>query len=181
MRIDLVSCMVAALLTFPAAIVLAGNGPPGHAHGGVSPELLGVPAPRGQGRPVKIEMNEYGFGVKTVTVKVGETIRFMIANNGRELHEFNINTAAEHAEHRAMMATMQRHGMITRDKVISRTMTMPDGSEMRHVEPNAVLVEPGESAEISWKFTKAGELLIGCNIPDHTESGMVATLKVVRR
>ena len=181
MKAALLSLMVAGWLAFPPAAVLAASGPPGHEHGGVTRELLGTPAPRGQGRVVKIQMNEYGYGVKSVTVKAGETIRFMIANNGRELHEFNINTAAEHAEHRAMMATMRRHGMITQDKVIGLTMTMPDGSKMRHVEPNAVLVEPGKSAEISWKFTQTGELQIGCNIPDHTESGMVAVLKVVRR
>ena len=71
--------------------------------------------------------------------------------------------------------------MITPDRVISLTMTMPDGSKMDHTEPNSVLVEPGKSAEISWKFTKAGELQISCNIPGHPESGMVATLKVLPR
>ena len=181
MKAALLSLMVAGWLAFPPAPVLAASGPPGHEHGGVTHELLGIPAPRGRGRVVKIQMNEYGYGVKSVTVKAGETIRFMITNNGILLHEFNINTAAEHAAHRPMMAMMMRHGMITPERVVSLTMTMPDGSKMTHVEPNSVLVEPGKSAEISWKFTQAGELQIGCNIPDHTESGMVAVLKVVRR
>lgn len=181
MKVALLSLMAVGWLAFPPAAVFAASGPPSHEHGGVTHELLGTPAPRGQGRVVKIQMNEYGYGVKSVTVKAGETIRFMITNNGILLHEFSINTAAEHAAHRPMMAMMMRHGMITPERVVSLTMTMPDGSKMTHVESNSVLVEPGESAEISWKFIKAGELQIGCNIPDHTESGMVAVLKVVRR
>lgn len=181
MRSGIVWCVVAVLLAFPGPGALAHDNPQGPALGGISPELLGVPAPRGRGRPVKIEMNEYGFGVKSITVKAGETIRFMIANNGRELHEFNFNTPAEHAAHRPMMAAMMRQGMITTEKAISLTMTMPGGQTMSHIEANAVLVEPGKSAEISWKFTRPGILQIACNVPDHTESGMVATLKVLPR
>lgn len=126
-------------------------------------------------------MTDYAYSQKTITVKAGETVRFVITNKGTLLHEFNINTAAEHAEHRPMMAMMMEHGMITPEKVVSLTMTMPDGSKMTHTEPNSVLVEPGKSAELSWKFTTGGELQIGCNIPGHTESGMVAALKVTPR
>lgn len=146
MKVALLSFIVAGWPAFAAATLLATNGPAGHGHGGVTPELLGAPALRGQGRPVTIQMNEYGYGVKSVTVKAGETIRFMITDNGILLHEFSINTAAEHAAHRPMMAMMMRHGMITTDRVINLTMTMPDGSKIAHVEPNSVLVEPGKSA-----------------------------------
>ncbi len=168
-------------LMAPLTGSLAAPGAPGHGHGGSTAVLLGEPAPRGQGRPVPIVMTDFAYSMKTITVKVGETVRFIISNKGAVLHEFNINTEAEHAEHRPMMAMMMEHGMITPEKVINLTMTMPDGSKMDHTEPNSVLVEPGKSAEISWKFTKAGELQIGCNIPGHTEGGMVATLKVVPR
>lgn len=168
-------------LVAPLSGIHAAPGAPGHGHGGSTAALLGEPAPRGQGRPVPVVMTDFAYSMKTITVKAGETIRFMISNKGTVLHEFNINTEAEHAEHRPMMAMMMEHGMITPEKVISLTMTMPDGSKMTHTEPNSVLVEPGKSAEISWKFTTAGELQIGCNIPGHTEGGMVATLKVLPR
>ena len=178
------------ILTLLAAIVLVGlplpsafaaSGPPGHGHDGASQELLGEPALRGQGRPAMIQMTDYAYSVKNITVKAGETIRFMITNKGTLLHEFNFNTAAEHAEHRPMMAMMMEHGMITPEKVVSLTMIMPDGTKMTHTEPNTVLVEPGKSAEISWKFTTTGVLEIACNIPGHFESGMVAELKVTPR
>lgn len=173
--------IAAILLVLPATGVFAAAGPSGHGHGGATSELLGAPAPRGQGRPLPIVMTDNAYSLKTVTVKAGETIRFVVTNKGTLLHEFNINTEAEHAEHRPMMTMMMDHGMITPEKVISLTMTMPDGSKMSHTEPNSVLVEPGKSAEISWKFTTAGELQIACNIPGHTESGMVANLKVTPR
>lgn len=168
-------------LAVPTVAVFAAGGPPGHGHDGGSPELLGGPAPRGQGRPVLVQMTDYAYSVKTITVKAGETIRFVIKNDGTLLHEFNLGTAAEHGEHRPMMAMMMEHGMITQDKIVSRTMTMPDGTKMTHTEPNSVLVEPGRSTEISWKFTTPGELEIACNVPGHFESGMVASLNVVPR
>lgn len=181
MRVALSLSMTAIWLGFSAIGVLAAPGSSGHGHGGTTSELLGAPAPRGQGRPLPIVMTDNAYSLKTVTVKAGETIRFMITNKGSLLHEFAINTEAEHAEHRPMMTMMMDHGMITSEKVISLTMVMPDGSKMSHVEPNSVLVEPGKSAEISWKFATAGELQIACNIPGHAETGMVATLKVVPR
>ena len=181
MRNAVLSLMTIGWLGFPTATVLAASGPAGHAHGAASSELLGAPAARGQGRPVAIQMKDNAYTPKSITVKVGETIRFMITNSGTLLHEFSINTAAEHAEHRPMMAMMAMHGMITPDKVVGLTMTMPDGTKMAHTEPNSVLLEPGKRAEISWKFTTAGELQIACNIPGHTESGMTAALVVAPR
>ncbi len=181
MESRLKSLMVAVRLAIAAVIVVAAIPPEARAHDGAHSNLLGAPAARGQGRPIMIHMNDYDFGVHKITVKVGETIRFVIVNNGKLLHEFNMNTAAENAAHRPMMVMMMRHGMITEEKVVNLKMKMPDGTTMTHVEPNAVLVEPGKSAEISWKFTRPGELEIGCNIPDHTEFGMVAALRVVRR
>ena len=164
-----------------APVAFAASGPPGHGHEGASQALLGEPVPRGQGRPVAITMTDYAYSIKSISVKAGETIRFVITNKGTLLHEFNFNTAAEHAEHRPMMAMMMEHGMITPEKVVSLTMTMPDGSKMTHTEANTVLVEPGKSAEISWRFTTPGVLEIACNIPGHFESGMVSELKVAPR
>lgn len=169
-----------ALLSSPT---FAASGPPGHGHDNPAgtAQLLGEPAPRGQGRPVTITMTDYAYSIKNVSVKAGETIRFIIINKSTLLHEFNFNTAAEHAEHRPMMTMMMEHGMITPEKVVSLTMTMPNGTKMTHTEPNAVLVEPGKTAEISWKFTTPGVLEIACNIPGHFESGMVSELKVTPR
>jgi uncharacterized cupredoxin-like copper-binding protein len=44
--------------------------------------------------------------------------------------------------------------------------------EMEHDEPNMVHVKPGESGEMVWQFTKAGEFEFACLIPGHREAGM---------
>lgn len=176
-------CLGSFALALPAFAASAASGPTGHNHSqhGVSASVVGSPAQRGQGRVVAVQMTDNAYSMKALTVKAGETIRFMISNKGTLLHEFNINTAAEHAAHRPMMAMMVDHGMITPEKVINLTMVMPDGTKMTHIEPNSVLVEPGKSAEISWKFASAGTLELACNIPGHYETGMMATVTVTPR
>ena len=180
MRLALHALIAVAVLALPASMMptSSASAAPGHA-GGHSP--VGEPAPRGQGRVVMIQMTDNAYNLKSLTVKAGETIRFVITNKGSFLHEFNMNTAVGHAEHRPMMTMMAEHGMITVDKVVNLTMTMPDGTKMTHTEPNSVLVEPGKTAEISWRFTTAGEFEIACNIPGHSETGMVVPLKVAGR
>jgi uncharacterized cupredoxin-like copper-binding protein len=166
-----------ALWAVPAA---AASGPPGHHHGGAASDV-GSPAPKGQGRVVAVDMHEYGYNIKALTVKSGEVVRFAIVNTGGLLHEFNLNTAQDHAEHRPMIEMMQKHGMITPDRVVSLRMKMPDGHVMEHIEPNSILLEPGKSGEIAWRFNKPGEYEIACNIPGHYESGMVAKVTVLPR
>jgi uncharacterized cupredoxin-like copper-binding protein len=49
---------------------------------------------------------------------------------------------------------------------------------MKHAEPNAVTLEPKQSAELLWKFTKAGTFEYSCLIPDHREYGMTGRVTV---
>lgn len=178
MNFRLATIVTASLIAFAGA---ASAGPGAAGHKDTNTALLGAPAPKGQGRIIRIEMTDNAYNLARVDVKAGETIRFRIVNKGTLLHEFNLNTAEEHANHKPLMATMMEHGMITVDRINNLEMKMPDGSVMSHTEPNSVLVEPGKSAEMSWKFTRAGTLDIACNIPGHSESGMVMTLTVAAR
>jgi uncharacterized cupredoxin-like copper-binding protein len=54
---------------------------------------------------------------------------------------------------------------------------MGDGKTMEHNDPNSVLLEPGKSAEVIWKYAKAGELEFACNVPGHYAAGMVGTIQ----
>lgn len=45
-------------------------------------------------------------------------------------------------------------------------------------EPNAVVLDPGETKEVTWKFTVAGTFLIGCHQPGHYDAGMVGSITV---
>lgn len=78
---------------------------------------------------------------------------------------------------------MMEHGMIEVDRINHERMKMDHGSGQGHMnhmhgaESGSVLVEPGKSAEIIWKFTKPGKLEFACNIPGHYESGMMGPIR----
>jgi len=50
--------------------------------------------------------------------------------------------------------------------------------DMEHDDPNAKSVDPGKTAEIVWRFTKAGTFEFACLIPGHREAGMHGTVTV---
>ena len=90
---------------------------------------------------------------------VGETITFRIANPGQIAHDFTLGDEAAQEDHAAMMAQMG---------------SMP----MTHTDANAILLPPGETHELTWRFTVPGTVLIGCHQPGHWEVGMRATIVV---
>ncbi|MCF3997969.1 plastocyanin/azurin family copper-binding protein, partial [Pseudomonas aeruginosa] len=118
-----------------------------------------------------------------IEVKAGETVRFVLKNEGKLLHEFNLGDAAMHAEHQKEMLEMQQSGMLTPTGMASMDHSqmghgMDHGRMMKHDDPNSVLVEPGKSAELTWTFAKATRLEFACNIPGHYQAGMVGQLTV---
>jgi uncharacterized cupredoxin-like copper-binding protein len=167
-----------------ASIAVAqGHGDHGH-HSHATP--IGEPAKAtASTRSVQIKLIDNAFEPETIRVKAGETVRFVITNAGQLLHEFNIGTAAMHAEHQKEMAMMAEHGMITATGIDTQRMqmdhsTVPGGHNMKHDDPNSVLVAPGEKKELVWKFTKAIDLEFACNVPGHYEAGMVGKLEFTR-
>ena len=149
----------------------------GHAHG----DTIGEPGKMAPGvRTIQIKMTDNLFEPESIQVKSGETVRFVITNTGEFMHEFNIGTAAMHVDHREEMAMMMEHGMMTptgmnhdMENMDHSQMGGMDMSEMKHDDPNSVLVEPGKKGELIWKFPQAADLQFACNIPGHYESGMV--------
>ncbi len=49
---------------------------------------------------------------------------------------------------------------------------------MAHKHSNSVLLSPGESAELIWKFNNSVDLEAACNVPGHYEVGMVAKIDI---
>ena len=84
-----------------------------------------------------------------------------------------------HKAHQKEMIMMMEHGMIEADRINHDRMKMDmgGGHKMGHDDPNSVLLEPGKSAEVIWKFSKAGELEFACNLPGHYDSGMVGNFR----
>ena len=47
---------------------------------------------------------------------------------------------------------------------------------MAHKHSNSVLLSPGESAELIWKFSNTLDLEAACNVPGHYDVGMIAKI-----
>ncbi|MSP43415.1 MAG: copper-binding protein [Alphaproteobacteria bacterium] len=139
-------------------------------------------------RSIEVNLYDNYYEPDAISVKPGETIRFVLKNNGELLHEFSIDTLAEHAEHRREMAEMMEMGMITptgidpeKMKMDHSKMKMGDatagkGMPMRHDDPNNVMLAPDERKELIWTFTKAMEIEFACSVPGHYESGMMGRI-----
>jgi uncharacterized cupredoxin-like copper-binding protein len=154
----------------------------GHAHGAT----IGAAGKAAEAtRTITIELRDVVFEPAAINVKAGETIRFVLKNTGSLLHEFNIGTAAMHAEHQKEMLKMQEMGMLSATSMnMNMNMNMDHSkmgmAPMKHDDPNSALVEPGKATELVWKFTKATKLEFACNIPGHYEAGMVGEFKFGR-
>ena len=112
-------------------------------------------------RTVKIDMSDkLRFTPASLTVKQGETVKFVVKNSGKLMHEMVLGTMQELKEHSAMM---QKH------------------PTMEHDEPYMAHVAPGKSETMIWQFTKAGEFYFGCLVPGHFEAGMVGEIRVLAK
>ncbi|TGN40433.1 cupredoxin domain-containing protein [Marinobacter confluentis] len=125
-------------------------------------------------RTIDVTMMDNYYEPESISVKPGETIRFRVKNEGALVHEFNIGTADMHEAHQEEMQMMVKHGVIKGDRIDHKMMEMDmgDGHSMKHDDPNSVLMEPGETKEIIWTFTKATDLEFACNVPGHYQAGM---------
>ena len=147
--------LFATLLAAPLALRAYGH--EGHEH-----FAAGAPGdPAKPARTIQVSMREDGkkmlYEPSRIEVRKGEQIRFLITNEGIYNHEFMLATVAENRKHGALMKKF------------------PD---MEHEDPNAVTVAPYVSAELLWKFTKAGAFEFACLIPGHYEAGMHGTIVV---
>ena len=93
----------------------------------------------------------------TLSVRLGETLRIVIRNEGAMRHEFVPGTKPALEAHAALM------------------MRFPN---MAHDEPYMAHVEPQRSGEIVWTFNRAGAFDFACLIPGHYQAGMVGTIAV---
>lgn len=147
---------------------------------------FGKPAdPASAGRTVEITLGEMYYEPAAMQVKAGETVRFVLKNEGGLLHEFSLGDAAMHGKHQEQMLMMQQMGMLGENGIqpmdhskMGHDMAGMDHGEMSHDDPNSVLVPPGSSAELTWTFAEATGLEFACNLPGHYQAGMVGKLDV---
>lgn len=132
--------------------LLALSGGTAQAAGGHA-SALGKPGdPAKVDRTIEIGVSDaMRFSPNEVRIKRGQTIRFRVVNGGQMRHEMVLGTLAELKKHAALMRKFP---------------------EMEHDDPNAVSVEPGQTGELVWRFSKTGDFDFACLVPGHFEAGM---------
>ena len=112
-------------------------------------------------RTINIAMtDQMRFLPDKIEVKQGETIKFVLKNKGKMLHEMVIGTKKELEEHAALM------------------LKFPN---MEHEEPYMAHVAAGKSGAIIWTFNRAGDFDFACLIAGHYQAGMVGKISVVAK
>ncbi len=168
--------MSATIVAFSAGAHGAGSHGGGH-HGS---DAMGKPGKeKNVSRTIDVTMHDNYYEPEHISIKAGETIRFRVQNKGALVHEFNIGTASMHEAHQDEMQMMVEHGVLKGDHIDHEAMNMDmgDGHSMKHDDPNSVLLEPGQSQDIVWMFTKPTELEFACNVPGHYQAGMYGDIE----
>lgn len=111
-------------------------------------------------RTITVGMKEMRFSPSQIEVRLGETIRFVLKNEGELLHEMVIGTRKELDEHAALM------------------LKFPN---MEHDEPYMAHVSSGKTGEIIWTFNRPGNFKFACLIAGHYQAGMVGKIVVQPR
>jgi uncharacterized cupredoxin-like copper-binding protein len=97
------------------------------------------------------------FTPDKIEVRQGETVKFVVKNSGKVMHEFVIGTRKENDKHAELMVKFPN---------------------MEHDEPYMAHVAPGKTGEIVWTFNRPGDFDFACLIAGHYQAGMVGKIKV---
>jgi uncharacterized cupredoxin-like copper-binding protein len=136
------------------------------AHGAARPAVKeqqpwGIAGDAKGARTIAIAMgDDMRFRPDRIEVKQGETVRFVVRNGGKLLHEMVIGTPEALRQHAALMKKF---------------------SGMEHDEPFMAHVGAGQRGELVWNFNRAGRFQFACLVPGHFEAGMIGTIVVTPR
>lgn len=141
---------------------------------------FGQPAPAAQAdRTVEVLLKDIAFEPSSLQVKAGETVRFVLINQGKLPHEFNLGDKAMHVEHQKEMLAMQGQTFASAGQQGSGHDVMQHGHNAHaHGAGNTVLVQPGQRAELTWTFSASAPIEFACNVPGHYQAGMVGPLTI---
>lgn len=127
--------------------------------GPVSARSIGQPGVPGEvSRTITVTMSDaMRFTPERIVVRSGETIRFVLHNEGQLRHELVLGFPEALRRHAALM------------------QMMPD---MVHSGPNMASLAPGDSGELIWHFTHTGPVAFACLQSGHLEAGMRGVVAV---
>lgn len=157
---------IAAVVLSSASLIatpVIAHGPSGHQHSKTvavaEQKEWGIAGdPKKVDRTIDMAMTDnMQFTPNRLDVKLGETIRFRVSNQGKVMHEMVIGTAKELAAHAEMMKKFPN---------------------MEHDEPYMAHVSPGKREDLVWTFNRPGRFEFACLIAGHFEAGMKGTIEV---
>ncbi len=129
----------------------------GHGHGAVEFDFGSEAAPVEADRTVEIvARDDMSFEPAMVQVQPGETVHFVIHNAGELQHSFTLGTREYHRQHDREM------------------QDMPTQELAHHMadSPNGLVVQPGRTASLTWRFEHDSSIRFACHIPGHYPAGM---------
>jgi len=110
-------------------------------------------------RTIEVTMSDnMRFTPNRLEVREGETVRLVVKNAGKAMHELVIGTRQELDEHAALMQKFPN---------------------MAHDEPYMAHVSAGKTGQLVWRFNRAGDFEFACLVAGHYQAGMVGTIRVI--
>lgn len=139
-----------------------GNGH-GHGHGDFD---FGEPAPDAEpDRTVEIIARDtMDFDPASITVTPGEVVRFEVHNVGDLEHSFTLGSPEYQQHHEEEMQGMDPDSL---------------AGHMKD-EPNGMVIPPGATGTLTWRFEKDNPIEFACHIPGHYPAGMEGSLRIAR-
>ena len=114
-------------------------------------------------RVVNVAMRDIAYDPATVTVKAGETVRFVFHNEGAIRHDAFIGDEAAQAKHEQEMREAGSDGK-------------DDGDHMGG--GHGITVDPGDLSSLTHTFKAGDVLVIGCHEVGHYAAGMKLAISV---
>ena len=109
---------------------------------------------------VDVTMRDISYEPTTLSVKAGETVKFVFRNEGQIRHDAFLGDEEAQADHEKEMRKEGSGGM--------------DG----HHSGDAVTVDPGGLGSLTHTFKAGDVLVIGCHEPGHYAAGMKIAVTV---
>ena len=145
----------------------------GHSHGGDTAHGASAdnshnndPVAQVVSRSIEVRMDDQmRFTPSQIDVQAGETIRFVVHNAGKVVHEMVLGHDQAIREHAEAMKRDAAQGKA-------------HGADHQHGAGAAITVAAGQTGELVVTFPKSGSLQMACLIPGHYEAGMRGQVNV---
>lgn len=156
------SGLLLALIGISPVALAHGDGTAHHAAAATGPAeqtAWGIAAQASQvQRTLNLDMGDnMRFKPDLIEVQEGETLRIVVRNQGRKLHEVVLGTPDELNKHAELMKRFPK---------------------MEHDAPWMSHVAAGKQGELLWTFNRPGEFAFACLVGNHFQRGMQGRIVV---